>query len=123
MSNEELNLLIKNNKSECSCDRCVSMCKTTPCIPTPSDVAMLIKKGYKRYLTPAVLGAPEVIKITGRPISIIMPRFNKNTGCVFLENNRCVLHNLGLKPSEGKIAHHNGTDSECFKLIIMSWIQ
>ena len=27
-------------------------------------------------------------------------------GCIFFENGLCQLHDLGLKPTEGKLSHH-----------------
>lgn len=29
-----------------------------------------------------------------------------NAGCTFFDGKHCTLHNLGLKPLEGRLAHH-----------------
>ncbi|MDR2002668.1 MAG: hypothetical protein LBQ74_06525 [Prevotella sp.] len=40
-------------------------------------------------------------------------------GCVFFKDGLCELHNLGLKPTEGKLSHHNiRLDNYIFELSI-----
>ncbi len=34
-------------------------------------------------------------------------------GCTFWKNGLCELHSLGLKPSQGKLAHHSLSENDC----------
>ncbi len=88
----------------CSCKRCVSMCKTACCIGTPSDIIKLIEAGHAEKLTPTLFCAG---KKWGVPeIEMLQPQFDNDRGqCVFLNDlNLCSLHESGLKPTEGKLA-------------------
>ena len=90
------------------------MCRA-PCSGTPHDMELLIEAGYanrlmyddwcdgERMLKPALKGyegetAPFIIATKG--------------GCTFWKDNKCELHELKLKPLQGKLAHHSLTSSE-----------
>jgi len=125
----------------CSCDECKAMCERRPCWPTPDDAQRLIDAGHAdrlmldwwfdneqdktvHVLTPAITG-----RESGQAPAIPSGR------CTFLnEKGLCQLHDLSLKPAEGKLAlckertpaglHEqiaqtwNGTDS---KAVIDAW--
>ena len=112
-------------KNDCSCNQCKLMCYVSPCFPTPEDVDKLLKAGYETLLKSTTyinidtfesydLIAPDskqIITIDKNGNNVVL---NK---CVFLDdNNLCKLHNLGLKPTEGKLAIHNREHSETVKL-------
>jgi hypothetical protein len=95
----------------CSCDECKAMCERRPCWPTPDDAQRLIDAGYANrlmldwwfdkaqdktvyVLTPAIVG-----REAGQAPAIPSGR------CTFLnEQGLCRLHDLGLKPTEGRQA-------------------
>lgn len=107
----------------CSCDKCVNICRTAPCIGTREDILKLVKSGYGNRLFPTVLAAPIVLTMFGKPVSIVASKF-ENGKCTFLtEENKCELHDIGLKPTEGKITiHSEPTDINVFKQIIETWL-
>ena len=95
----------------CSCAECKAMCERRPCWPTPDDAQRLIDAGHAKrlmldwwfdnaqnktvyVLTPAIAG-----REAGQAPAIPSGR------CTFLnEQGLCQLHDLGLKPTEGKQA-------------------
>lgn len=100
--------MIKTNikPSECSCPKCKNMCKTTPCLGTPQDIEKLIEAGYASKLSLSVYATGMLMGAMDRTINMIQPRFDEVKGsCVFLDDKGlCELHNIGLKPTEGKLA-------------------
>lgn len=105
----------KYTESNCSCEQCKMMCHISPCFPTPQDVDKLIQHGFEDNLKTTIfldvrdgkqyeLIAPKAIQgIIATKSGHIIP-INK---CTFLtEDNLCSLHDLGLKPTEGKQAIH-----------------
>ena len=100
--------------STCSCERCQRMCEERPCWSTPKEASALIKAGYGdrlwldfwaggfgddylddvNILAPAAVGSEKAYRPfwpTGR--------------CTFLtDEGLCELHDLGLKPTEGRKA-------------------
>jgi hypothetical protein len=95
----------------CSCPECKAMCERRPCWPTPEDAQRLINAGLAdrlmldwwfdhaqnktvHVLTPAIAG-----REAGQAPAIPSGR------CTFLnEQGLCRLHDLDLKPTEGKQA-------------------
>jgi len=86
------------------------MCQRRPCWSTPEDAKNLISKGYGNclmldhyydrdavdqhefdILTPAVAGYEQ----QHAPFGLVGV-------CTFFKDERCKLHNLGLKPKEGR---------------------
>lgn len=97
-----------------SCKPCVTMCETRPCWPTPDESQALINAGFSERLMDDYwaggggvdededvhLLAPAIVGREG-----LSAPFWPNGRCTFLTNDGlCELHDLGLKPSEGKIA-------------------
>jgi len=94
--------------TECSCNKCVNMCKTAPCLGTPEDMAKLIAAGYGDKIMPTTVATPIVLAHFGKPINIFALEFDDENGqCCMLENGLCKLHESGLKPLEGKLANCN----------------
>lgn len=109
--------------SECSCNTCKNMCMTDPCIPTLEEAHRLVNEGYPNKLNFTILAAPVAINLIGHPVKLMAPKFINNR-CVFLdESNLCQLHEKGLKPIEGRFAHHEKpTDLSLFKAILETWL-
>lgn len=93
--------------SVCSCDKCKNLCRIAPCLPTPDDVIKLVLAGYASRLLPTTwaagvpFGLPE--------IELVAPQYDNKRGCcTFLtDDGLCELHDKGLKPTEGRLAHHS----------------
>lgn len=100
--------------TECSCDKCKTMCHG-PCWGTVEDIKRIIEAGLEsrlqvdwyegdddgedtEVLTPALKGRE-------MEYSLSYPRSLR--GCTFWNNGLCDLHASGLKPTEGKLAHHS----------------
>lgn len=112
----------------CQCSKCVNMCRSNPCWPTPDEARALITAGFAdRLMTDWWEAYPDDILLlcpasrgsegTRAPeldnISDLFAGWSKGA-CVFLtEANLCELHDLGLKPLEGKMAMHDSTAEEC----------
>lgn len=114
---------------QCSCNKCVNMCKTAPCNGTPEEMTAIIEAGYGDKLMITVLANPIVQATINKPfIKVIAPVYdNEKKQCVFLDdNNKCQLHDSGLKPSEGKFANCKITTAPYKKptplqLVILTW--
>ena len=111
MESKKLNVL----PTECSCDRCRFMCYA-PCCPTPDDVIALIDAGYaKRLMLDDWPGEFNLIKPAMKGSEGEKAPWEVKTlrGCTFwTEDGSCELHDKGLKPFQGKLAHHDHTDEE-----------
>jgi hypothetical protein len=117
-------------ETSCTCAKCVSMCYHVPCWPTPEEVDRITKAGFggrlvkiqNDYYTdyPVFLLTPATVGNEGKPTDsrFADSRFGK---CTFLKNDRCELHNLGLKPLEGRTAtHETSKDSDPVRKYILS---
>ena len=90
----------EGTQASCQCNECMDMCET-PCWPTPDEVMRLVVIGYVRKLE---------LKnwvIDGSEIEIVVPKRSDNGYCVFFKKGKCLLHRNGLKPREGRYAHHS----------------
>lgn len=104
-------------ESSCQCNICKSMCKHAACIGSPSDIRKISNAGFKDHLEPAC------VKIDDKPHYLIVPKENEK-GCVFLtEKGLCMLHDLGMKPEEGRLASHdnNGDGIEKRDYVARKW--
>lgn len=116
-------------ESVCACSTCKSMCKRQPCIGTPEDIVKIIQAGHSSKLAFTVWGVGLATKTYDKPIEMIQPLQLDNGYCAFLdENELCSLHEAGLKPTEGKLAHHslgiyygNFKETPPFK-VAMTWV-
>lgn len=108
---------------ECKCNACQKMCDR-PCFGTVADIKKLIENGYSdrlcldwnqdpsnptldvAFLTPA-------LKDYEGKLSPAFPMSKK--GCNFLKGGLCSLHDLKLKPLEGRTAIHQLHDKELNK--------
>ena len=99
----------KLNVVTCDCVQCRKMCEKSVCLPTPEQARVLIDRGYSDRLsiyefhpTQKYIG-PSPKSQEGQPQNSTL----NDNGCTFYENGLCSLHDLGLKPYEGTIAHHD----------------
>ena len=91
--------------SACSCVKCKKMCIDTPCMGTPADIALLKKAGYSERLSPTLWAAGIFYGVDA--VELTMPKFDEQRMCCtfFTDDGLCELHEKGLKPTEGKLAH------------------
>lgn len=110
---------------QCNCRKCQSMCDR-PCFGTVSDIKKLIESGYSdrlcldwnvaqsneaediSFLTPA-------LKDYEGKLSPAWPQSRK--GCTFFKNGLCELHDLKLKPLQGRTAIHSFNDKKLNKYL------
>lgn len=108
---------------ECACPECVSMCQLSTCLPTPDEARSLISAGFASRLAryewnepvPHVIG-PAPAGMEGRTL-----QSTRLGPCTFLRDNRCELHPLGLKPYEGRIAHHTRSWVAVRTVVLRRW--
>lgn len=110
----------------CTCSKCVQMCKHSPCIPTVDQARELIKAGYGDRLAISQVLLPHI----GVDQHVISGKGTRNPDgmtmqCNFLTpDGKCELHDLGLKPLEGRLASCKHTAEESFimrKAICKDW--
>ena len=93
-------------ENECSCKICQSMCKT-PCIGTPLEMGKISVAGFRDRLSVSLWAYGKLVGTHDKFIQIIAPAYDeKKECCTFFKNGKCELHNLGLKPTEGRYASH-----------------
>ena len=90
--------------TECCCLLCRQMCRV-PCLGTPKDIEKIVDAGYADRLTPTEWYVGVRLGLINRPILMLQPE-TVNGWCTFYHKGLCELHDSGLKPTEGKLAHH-----------------
>ncbi|SOD80813.1 hypothetical protein SAMN06269250_1575 [Spirosoma fluviale] len=94
------------------------MCRTSPCFPTPKEAISLIQRGYQDQLQLTIYTDQK----TERLHSAITPKFDQKLGCTFQNRQGlCELHSLGLKPTEGRLAHHSLADDGLRVSVCDTW--
>lgn len=109
----------EGSAQSCTCPECVEMCRTYPCMPTVIEAYRLIQAGYSDRLMLKAWPAPHDATLIILGLCPAIVGLEKSVGplkthqgpCTFLKNDRCEIHNLGLKPAEGRFATH-ATSSE-----------
>ena len=94
------------------------MCKQSPCFPTPQEVITLLQNGYQDQLSLSIYAD----SVSGKDHPAITPKWTKDEGCTFQnKDGLCELHDLGLKPLEGRLAHHTLGDSGLRIEVAQTW--
>jgi hypothetical protein len=102
---EKIKAATNSDVVNCSCGTCKKMCRTECCIGTPEDIVKIAEAGYvdnlsiSQYAVGVYYGELPMIQM-------IQPKFLRDKGrCSFLnDDGLCMLHDIGLKPTEGKLA-------------------
>jgi hypothetical protein len=101
------------NAPECSCDHCKKQC-SHPCWPLPEEAQALIDAGYGDSLMVDWWARGEDLYLlcpaTTQQQGNFAPEswtFHSDTCVFFNKDGLCELHDLKLKPVEGRIAHHS----------------
>ena len=93
----------------CNCEKCKQMCQRTPYLGTPQDILALINAGHVDKVCYTEWVAGMVLGHITRPIVMVQIKSkgkDKDGECVFFNDGKCELHENGLKPTEGKLSHH-----------------
>ena len=90
---------------ECTCRACKEQCRT-PCLGTPDDIMKLIEAGYIDKLLPTGWVVGMMLGKIDHVIPMVQLKKAENGFCVLYKDGLCLLHELGLKPTEGKLSHH-----------------
>ena len=91
------------------------MCHS-PCCGTTEDINKLMDAGYAdRLMLDDLAGGPHMIKpaLKGFEGNRSPWAVQSNEGCTFWKDGKCELHDLGLKPIQGKLAFHGNTNKQC----------
>lgn len=89
--------------SICSCEACQARCADFMCVGTPDDILNLIQRGYAGFMDVMTVH----VIIEGEHVSISMVQLMADDeGCVMFQDGKCLLHDTGLKPTEGKLYLH-----------------
>lgn len=95
-------------ETACACDTCKNMCKKQPCIGTPDDILKIIEAGHAKNLAQSTWMVGLLSGDVDKPVHMIQPLALEDGSCAFLDDNDlCTLHDLDLKPTEGKLSHHD----------------
>lgn len=92
----------------CNCQQCRAMCRASTCLGTPEDVLRLVAAGYGDRL--AAYRFPSGSAIGAAPVGRSGEHLTTTQAgpCTFYsEAGGCALHGAGLKPTEGRLAHHD----------------
>lgn len=92
----------------CKCAICKDQCRRAPCLGTPQDIWALIEAGYKDRLELTVWSVGLFLGKIPFPIPMVQAARSPD-GCAFFQGGLCQLHDLGLKPTEGRLSHHTIT--------------
>lgn len=93
--------------SVCRCHQCQNQCRT-PCLGTPDDIRRLIEAGYAHRLKATLWYVGVVLGKLSYPIPMVQAIVDDNGWCTFRrDDGLCELHDLGLKPTEGRLSHHS----------------
>lgn len=105
---------LKISESQCDCNKCSLMCHA-PCCGTPDDMKALIQAGLgPRLMHDDLPGGADMIKPALKGYEGKKSPWNTFSfmGCTFWKKGKCELHDLGLKPLQGKLSHHTLTEDE-----------
>jgi hypothetical protein len=86
-------------QNACQCDACQELCRR-PCWGTPEEIWSLIQAGFGGKLE-----EDHWRMDCKRDVIVLRPRLLETGYCVFFQDGKCELHDLGLKPLEGVITH------------------
>lgn len=89
----------------CKCEQCKNQCRISPCLGTPADIEKIIDAGYGNKIFLTTWAAGVLMGVTSDFVMMYQAEMTDN-GCAFLVDGLCSLHDLGLKPTEGRLSHH-----------------
>ncbi len=106
---------LETQPMSCNCEKCKQMCQRVPCLGTPHDILALIEAGYIDKVCYTEWAAGIIFRFIKRPIPMVQLKStgsNVNGCCICYHDGKCELHENGLKPTEGKLSHHEVSAKE-----------
>lgn len=115
----------------CQCEKCVKICEQRPCWPTPQEALKLVESGFRDRLMVDYwvdnYGEIFVLSPAIRGYEGCDAPFLPLGKCTFLKDGLCELHDLGLKPIEGRRAGCSSGEKELLEteviheMVAMAW--
>lgn len=105
--NQRIMRLARKKPVVCRCNLCRAQCENTPCLGTPMDIKKLINNGYAGRLEVTHNYSGMFLGMIDHPVSVVSPRTPGGKCAIFTKERLCELHDLGLKPLEGRLSHHS----------------
>ncbi len=112
MNSEDYSKKLNMFPVQCDCEKCSLMCRS-PCCGSVEDMEKLIDAGYADRLMfddlPSMNDCGDFLKPALKGYEGKQSPFQTGSeeGCTFWKEGKCELHISGLKPIQGKIAHHD----------------
>lgn len=103
---------------QCACERCSRMCQG-PCCGTPQEMRKIIEAGFGgRLMFDEGPGGPDLLKpaLRGFEGEYAPWQTRSEDGCTFWKDGLCELHDIGLKPIQGRLAHHDLSEGETVEI-------
>jgi hypothetical protein len=100
------------------------MCATSVCVPTPDEARSLIRRGFGKQLARYKFNPHNDDQSVIAPKTVGHDEILDSTtvgGCVFHKDGLCELHELGLKPLEGRLAHHTREPTHIRLHVLRQW--
>ena len=102
---QKIQKITGRKQTNCDCELCQQQCRILPCLGTPEDILKIIEAGFGERVIMTYWWSGLLMGVADRVIGMVQPRMTP-TGCTFFKEGKCELHDLGLKPTEGKLSHH-----------------
>lgn len=103
------------------------MCVSTACLGTPQDILRLVEAGYTPRIKLTYWMVGMVYGKLEYPIKMYQIEEIKDKGCSMLEKDRCTLHDIGLKPTEGYLSSSHepaiSFEKSLFWNVAKEWIE
>lgn len=104
----------------CACDMCRAMCAHSTCLCSPDDVKRIEAAGLGAHLTSYDIPAGRAVGVApvGGGSGLTTTR---GRPCSLFDGRDCALHEQGLKPLEGRLAHHSRHWLDVRKAVLATW--
>lgn len=105
-------------ETACKCDACKQMCRRSVCFGTPNDILQLINGGFEDKLQVSYW-----LDLEWNGHWPLITPIQLDNGCIFLTTDGlCHLHDLKLKPTEGRLSHHAIPDLGLRRGMCFTWV-
>lgn len=91
----------------CNCPQCRAMCRASTCLCSPEGAQRLIDAGHVARLAAYAFPGGCAIGAAPRAGGHEFSSTHQGTCTFFSEEGGCELHDAGMKPLEGQLAHHS----------------
>lgn len=105
----------------CNCKQCQNMCRSSTCLCSPDGAQRLIDAGYGQRLAAYTFPGGSAIGTAPKSGGQKFNSTQQSSCSFFSESGGCELHNIGLKPLEGQLAHHTRYWVDVRKSVVRLW--